>query len=90
MDNILDMLGYIDPSSCSYQDWINVGMALKHEGFGVNEWDKWSKSDMRRYHSGECEKKWSTFNGSAAPVTGGTIYQLSLIHILLGKHKNGV
>lgn len=77
MDNILDMLGYIDPSSCSYQDWINVGMALKHEGFDVNEWDKWSASDTRRYHSGECEKKWSTFNGSAAPVTGGTIYQMA-------------
>lgn len=77
MENLLNMLEYIDPSSCTYQDWINVGMALKYEGYNVSDWDKWSASDVSRYHSGECEKKWDTFNGSQNPVTGGTIYQMA-------------
>lgn len=29
--NLTEILEYIDPSTCSYQEWINVGMALKHE-----------------------------------------------------------
>ena len=77
MENLLNMLEYIDPSSCTYQDWINVGMALKYEGYNVSDWDKWSASDVSRYHSGECEKKWDTFGGSQNPVTGGTIYQMA-------------
>ena len=28
--NLLKMLEYIDPASCDYQEWVNVGMALKH------------------------------------------------------------
>ena len=52
--NLLKMLEYIDPASCDYQEWVNVGMALKHEGYSVNDWDSWSRSDSR-YHSGECE-----------------------------------
>ena len=55
--NLLKMLEYIDPASCDYQEWVNVGMALKHEGYSVNDWDSWSRSDSR-YHSGECEHKW--------------------------------
>ena len=30
MDNMIDALKYIDPSGCSYQEWAQVGMALKH------------------------------------------------------------
>ena len=67
----------IDPSTCSYQEWINVGMALKHEGYTVSDWDMWSMKDVNRYHSGECAKKWATFQGSSAPVTGGTIIQMA-------------
>lgn len=72
--NLLKMLEYIDPASCDYQEWVNVGMALKHEGYSVNDWDSWSRSDSR-YHSGECERKWQSFNGNAQPVTAGTIVQ---------------
>ena len=75
--NLTEILEYIDPSTCSYQEWINVGMALKHEGYTVSDWDMWSMKDVNRYHSGECAKKWTTFQGSSAPVTAGTIIQMA-------------
>lgn len=75
--NLTEILEYIDPSTCSYQEWINVGMALKHEGYTVSDWDTWSMKDVNRYHSGECAKKWATFQGSSAPVTAGTIIQMA-------------
>lgn len=75
--NLTEILEYIDPSTCSYQEWINVGMALKHEGYTVSDWDMWSMKDVNRYHSGECAKKWATFQGSSTPVTGGTIIQMA-------------
>lgn len=80
MDNELDLtllLDYINPADLDYQEWVNVGMALKHEGYSVSVWSNWSAADSKRYHPGECEKKWNSFNGSAAPVTGGTIVQMA-------------
>ena len=75
--NLLEVLDYIDPSRLDYQDWVNVGMALKQEGYTAVEWDKWSRRDGNRYHAGECFKKWNGFSGSLSPVTGGTIVQLA-------------
>lgn len=75
--NLLKILEYIDPSSCDYQEWVNVGMALKQEGFSPSDWEDWSRRDSRRYHPGECRSKWESFNGSSSPVTGGTIVQLA-------------
>ncbi len=75
--NLLELLEYIDPAQLQYQDWLNVGMALKDEGYTAMDWDAWSRRDSNRYHPGECFKKWDTFNGSATPVTGGTIVQLA-------------
>lgn len=72
-----ELLNYINPSLLSYTEWINVGMALKEEGYSVTDWDEWSKKDSSRYHPGECYKKWNSFAGTGTPVTGGTIYQLA-------------
>ena len=30
-NKLLELLEYIDPSTLNYQEWVNVGMALKHE-----------------------------------------------------------
>lgn len=76
MSNILSALKQINPGAVTYQEWINVGMALKAEGFGWEVWDDWSRADSR-YHSGECERKWSTFRGSTSPITGATIVQMA-------------
>ena len=51
-------------------------MALKNEGLPVSVWDDWSRADSR-YHSGECERKWESFSGSAEPITGATVFQMA-------------
>lgn len=76
--NLLELLEYIDPAMLDYQEWINVGMALKHEGYNASDWDRWSSRDSSRYHSGECYKKWDTFNeASISVVTAGTIVKMA-------------
>lgn len=78
--SLTEIIEYIDPGSLNYQEWINVGMALKQEGYSVNVWDMWSSRDIGRYHRGECARKWNSFSGSSSPVTGGTIVQMALDH----------
>lgn len=74
---LIQLLDYIPASSLDYQEWVNVGMALKHEGLTCDIWDSWSRSDSR-YKSGECARKWKTFREDASTiVTGGTIYELA-------------
>lgn len=72
--NIAEYLEHIPCSSLDYQQWVNVGMALKLEGYPCSLWESWSRQDSR-FKDGECEKKWRTFNGSSEPVTIGTIVQ---------------
>lgn len=75
--DLIELLEYVDPAMLNYQEWVNVGMALKHEGYTVHDWDEWSQRDPGRYHDGEVEKKWNTFQGTNSPVTGATITQLA-------------
>lgn len=79
-NNLLDIIEHINPSDLSYQEWVNVGMGLQHEGYDVGVWDRWSSRDAARYHRGECQRKWNTFHGSSNPVTGGTIIQMAMEH----------
>lgn len=58
MDNLLiSALSAVDVRDLSYAKWMNVGMALKHEGYACTVWDEWSRNDQR-YHPGECARKW--------------------------------
>lgn len=75
--DLMKLLEYIDPAELDYQEWVNVGMALKEEGYSADDWDTWSRRDPVRHHIGECTRKWNSFNGSVAPVTGGTIVQMA-------------
>lgn len=75
--DLLEVLQYIDPAMLDYQDWLSVGMALKSEGYECADWDAWSRTDSRRYHPGDCARKWDSFRGSATPITGGTIIQMA-------------
>lgn len=75
--DLITLLDYIDPSALDYQEWVNVGMALKHEGYSVSDWDEWSRKDGNRYHAGECDKKWNSFQGTGTPITGATITQMA-------------
>lgn len=77
MNNLLlSALAALDVRDLSYQEWMNVGMALQHEGCTCDVWDNWSRNDDR-YHPGECVRKWNTFHGSGTPITGATIVQLA-------------
>lgn len=89
MSNILSALKAIDPSEVSYQEWINVGMALQNEGYDCIVWDEWSRND-RRYHPGECERKWRTFHGAAVPITGATVVQMAKDHGWTPYDEDGV
>lgn len=75
--DLLEVLNYINPAELNYQQWVNVGMALKHEGYSVSDWDFWSAKDHHRYHTGECTRKWNGFSGTGTPVTGGTLVQMA-------------
>ena len=78
--DILKALDCIDPAALDYQDWLNVGMALKLEGYPVHIWEDWSRADTARFHEGECTRKWAGFNGNATPVTAGTVFMLAKQH----------
>lgn len=75
--DLVSVLPYIPPSELNYQDWVNVGMALKEAGYTWQDWDDWSRLDSQRYHPGECQRKWNSFHGSASPITGATIVQMA-------------
>lgn len=72
-DILGDVLPAIDPALLDYQQWVDVGMALKDGGFTAQDWEDWSRRDLRRYHPGECAKKWRTLTGSG--ITLGTLVQ---------------
>lgn len=77
MDNqILSALNALPVADMDRESWIKVGMALKDEGFPCSVWDDWSRND-KRYHPGECQRKWDSFNGSGSHVKGGTIIQMA-------------
>lgn len=78
--DLLEALDAINPAMLDYTEWTQVGMALKHEGFTANVWDQWSQRDHKRYHDGECFKKWGSFTGAGTPVTGGTIITFAKDH----------
>lgn len=69
----LELLNAIPPD-CGYDEWLKVGMALKHEGASCSVWDDWS-SHGRKYKPGECERKWKSFHRN--DVTGGTLYHIA-------------
>lgn len=76
MHKYLAALEHISPDD--YQDWITVGMALKHEGLPLSVWEEWSRRSDK-HHDGECERKWASFNETSggAPVTGGTLIAMA-------------
>lgn len=74
MDLVLEALKYINPSDLTYTEWVQIGMALKEEGYPCSAWDEWSRND-RRYKEGECYSKWDSFRGGE--IKGGTIVKMA-------------
>ena len=89
MKTILAALEAIDVASLSYQEWVSVGMALHSEGFDCSVWETWSRND-KRYHPGECERKWRTFSSVAMPVKAGTIVQMAKERGWVYRNEDGI
>lgn len=86
--DLRELLEYIAPSQCSYDEWLNVGLALHQEGYPMFIWEEWSADDGERFHEGECAAKWESFgryNGKL--VTGATITQMAKENGWTSKHK---
>lgn len=77
-DYLLEALEALDPSRLDYSEWIEVGMALKAEGYPPSVWDDWSARDAARYKPGDCKKKWETFQNSG--TNGGTIVHFAKVY----------
>lgn len=75
--DLIDALNSIDPSMLDYQEWVNVGMAIKDSGYSCDVWEAWSQRDSNRYHQGECARKWDTFRGTSKPITKASIFKLA-------------
>lgn len=74
--DIKEILKAVPPADLTYDEWLSVGMALKHEGFTAADWDEWSRADSR-YKSGECAAKWKGLGQAYPPVTAGTIVKMA-------------
>ena len=83
--DLLDALHSIPVESCDYQEWVDVGMALKQAGFSVGDWKAWSATDTRTdkrgkpyYSAFQCDSKWKGFdNDRMDRVTSGTIIHMA-------------
>lgn len=76
MDDTLRALNSIDPSRLTYQEWLEIGIALKAEGYSVSTWADWSRSDPRfKEHD---LNKWGGFN--ADTMSAGTIFHYAKLY----------
>ena len=74
------MLSVIPCGKFNYTEWTGIGMALHHEGLPCSLWEEWSKTDPRRYHPGECEKKWKSFGNGQNKITIATLYYYAIAY----------
>lgn len=56
-----------------YEQWVQVGMALKNSGHSCEVWDEWSRTSSK-YKPGICHEKWDTFSEKERPLTKASLY----------------
>lgn len=76
LEKVISALDYIDPSSLTYDEWKDVGMALKSADIPSTVFDSWSRKDPERYVPGEAQKKYDSFHGSG--ITIATVYAMAI------------
>lgn len=90
VDQIWDVLGYIDPSVLSYEEWLSVGQAINTQlpgEEGLVLWDTWSQTGTK-YQMNECQTRWRGFNPSG-PVRVGTLIWMAQQNGFAGSKKTG-
>lgn len=70
-EQIQDLLTYISPD-CGYDEWYQIGMAIKDYGLPFEVWDNWSKGSAK-YVGHEMAGKWNSFKGSGVSI-GTLVY----------------
>lgn len=73
-DDIEQILSYIDPD-CSYDEWIQVGMALQDEGHPFSVFDSWSKRGAK-YDGKTIGSHWKSFKGGGG-ISMGTVINMA-------------
>lgn len=67
-EQMVRLLGAINPNEIEYEEWIRIGMAIKSQypdDDGLAMWDEWS-SHGDRYEERECIKRWDAFDDLGA------------------------
>ena len=83
MDDTLRALNSIDPSRLTYQEWLEIGIALKAEGYSVSTWADWSRSDPRfKEHDLD---KWDGFDANT--MTKATIFHYAKLYGNYTSHR---
>lgn len=81
-ETVTDALSRID-ADCSMQQWLEVGMAIKHQfgEAGIDIWDTWSQTGKVKYPGDdEVRRRWDSFEGQTkgrAPVTIRSVIKLA-------------
>lgn len=77
---INEVMKVLSPSALTYEEWLQIGMALHAEGGSCLDWEAWSRNDSR-FVSGECEKKWAGFGRHGqSEIKCGSIVELARRH----------
>lgn len=75
-ENIRSYLQYIPPSQLTDKEWLNIGNAMKTEGFSYTEFDEWSRSGGdTRYNERVNRRRWDSLE--VGKCTGSTICKIA-------------
>lgn len=82
--DITEALSKVD-ADCSMQEWIEVGMGLKHQfgETGYAMWDDWSSTGEKYVDDNETRTRWDSFSGQPkdrAPVTIRSVIRLASVN----------
>lgn len=83
-DLVSSALHHLSPT-CSREEWIKVGMALKHAGtqdgyveYAQNLWMNWSSTSSQYPGDKEADYQWSSLNlNNSAQVTLGSLFKMA-------------
>ena len=79
IETITECLAQINPAALGYDEWLQIGAAIKHEGGDCTLWDQWSQSDPR-YRSTDCTGRWDGLDRGQAAVTVATVVKICKDH----------
>ncbi len=75
-DFIFEALQQLNPT-CSYEQWVRIGMACKAGGLTLEDWKQWSlKGENKCEDEAEYTRKWNSFTKSG--VSEGTLIHMAM------------